>query len=149
MNAHWRAPAGLHVASARLPVEGELPSFGGATGWINSPPLTAAGLRGQVVLVDFWTYTCINWLRQLPYLRAWAGKYTGHGLVVIGVHNVAIPAAVSVFPHEIYKAPRSWAERAYPKLIYFNEVDAGCHFAAWQEPALFSSELRAAFRSLR
>ena len=58
-------------------------------------------------------------------------------------------AAVSVFPHEIYKAPRSWAERAYPKLIYFNEVDAGCHFAAWQEPALFSSELRAAFRSLR
>ena len=66
-----------------------------------------------------------------------------------GVHNVAIPAAVSVFPKEIYKAPRSWAERAYPKLIYFNEVDRGCHFAAWQEPALFSSELRAAFRSLR
>ena len=87
MNAHWRAPAGLHVASARLPVEGELPSFGGATGWLNSPPLTPAGLRGKVVLVDFWTYTCINWLRQLPYLRAWAGKYTGHGLVVIGVHT--------------------------------------------------------------
>ena len=87
MNAHWRAPAGLHVASARLPVEGELPSFGGATGWLNSPPLTPAGLRGKVVLIDFWTYTCINWLRQLPYLRAWAGKYTGHGLVVIGVHT--------------------------------------------------------------
>jgi thiol-disulfide isomerase/thioredoxin len=87
MNAHWRAPAGLHVASARLPVEGELPSFGGATGWLNSPPLTPAGLREKVVLVDFWTYTCINWLRQLPYLRAWAGKYTGHGLVVIGVHT--------------------------------------------------------------
>ncbi len=66
-----------------------------------------------------------------------------------GVHNVNIPAAVSVFPNEIYKAPHSWAERAYPKLIYFNEVDRGCHFAAWQEPALFSSELRAAFRSLR
>ena len=87
MNAHWRAPAGLHVASARLPVEGELPSFGGATGWLHSPPLTPASLRGKVVLVDFWTYTCINWLRQLPYLRAWAGKYTGHGLVVIGVHT--------------------------------------------------------------
>ena len=87
MNAHWRAPAGLHVASAQLPDEGELPSFGGATGWLNSPPLTPAGLRGKVVLVDFWTYTCINWLRQLPYLRAWAGKYTGHGLVVIGVHT--------------------------------------------------------------
>jgi hypothetical protein len=62
---------------------------------------------------------------------------------------VAIPAAVSVFPKEIYKAPRSWAERAYPKLIYFNEVDRGCHFAAWQEPALFTTEVRAAFRSLR
>ena len=87
LEAHWRAPAGLHVASARLPVEGELPSFDGATGWLNSPPLTPAGLRGQVVLAGFWTYTCINWLRQLPYLRAWAGKYSGHGLVVIGVHT--------------------------------------------------------------
>jgi thiol-disulfide isomerase/thioredoxin len=87
MNIRWRAPAGLHVASARLPDEGELPSLDGATGWLNSPPLTPAGLRGQVVLVDFWTYTCINWLRQLPYLRAWAGKYSGHGLVVIGVHT--------------------------------------------------------------
>jgi pimeloyl-ACP methyl ester carboxylesterase len=66
-----------------------------------------------------------------------------------GVKGVAIPAAVSVFPNEIYKAPRSWAERAYAKLIYFNEVDRGCHFAAWQEPALFAGELRAAFRSLR
>jgi pimeloyl-ACP methyl ester carboxylesterase len=66
-----------------------------------------------------------------------------------GVHNVAIPAAVSTFAHEIYKVPRSWAERAYPKLIYFNALDRGNHFAAWQEPALFSSEVRAAFRSLR
>jgi pimeloyl-ACP methyl ester carboxylesterase len=65
------------------------------------------------------------------------------------VKNVSIPAAVSTFPHEIYKVPRSWAERAYPKLIYFNELDRGNHFAAWQEPALFSGELRAAFRSLR
>jgi len=65
------------------------------------------------------------------------------------VKGVNIPAAVSVFPHEIYKAPRSWAERAYPKLVYFNELDRGNHFAAWQEPALFSGELRAAFRSLR
>ena len=87
MNLPWRTPAGLHVASARLPVEGELPSLDGATGWLNSPPLTPAGLRGKVVLVGFWTYTCINWLRQLPYLRAWADKYAGHGLVVIGVHS--------------------------------------------------------------
>jgi pimeloyl-ACP methyl ester carboxylesterase len=63
--------------------------------------------------------------------------------------GVAIPAAVTVFPHELYQTPRSWAERAYPKLIYFNEVDRGCHFAAWQEPTLFTAELRAAFRSLR
>jgi hypothetical protein len=56
---------------------------------------------------------------------------------------------VSVFPNEIYKAPRSWAEKAYPKLVYFNELDRGGHFAAWQEPGLFSAELRAAFRSLR
>jgi thiol-disulfide isomerase/thioredoxin len=87
MNAYWPAPAGLHAASGTLPVEGELASFGGATGWLNSPPLTAADLRGKVVLVSFWTYTCINWLRQLPYLRAWHGKYSGLGLVVVGVHT--------------------------------------------------------------
>src|ERR1700723_747738 len=87
MTARWRAPAGLHTTSARLPVESDLPSFFGATGWLNSPPLTPADLRGKVVLVGFWTYTCINWLRQLPYLRAWAGKYSGDGLVVIGVHT--------------------------------------------------------------
>jgi thiol-disulfide isomerase/thioredoxin len=70
-----------------LPVEGSLPSLAGATGWLNSPPLTAADLRGKVVLVDFWTFTCINWLRTLPYLRAWADKYHDHGLVLIGVHT--------------------------------------------------------------
>jgi pimeloyl-ACP methyl ester carboxylesterase len=63
--------------------------------------------------------------------------------------GVSVPAAVTVFPKELYQAPRSWAERAYPNLIYFNEVDRGGHFAAWQEPQLFSEELRAAFRSLR
>jgi thiol-disulfide isomerase/thioredoxin len=87
MNARWRTPAGLHVASARLPVEGELASFDAATGWLNSEPLIPAGLRGKVVLVNFWTYTCINWQRQLPYVRAWAEKYSGDGLVVIGVHT--------------------------------------------------------------
>ena len=87
MTVHWLAPAGLHTSAARLPLEGDLPPFGGATGWLNSPPLTPDGLRGKVVLVNFWTYTCINWLRQLPYVRAWAGKYSGQGLVVIGVHT--------------------------------------------------------------
>jgi thiol-disulfide isomerase/thioredoxin len=84
---HWPVPAGLHSASIRLPVEGGLPSFEGATGWLNSPPVAAPDLRGKVVLVNFWTYTCINWLRQLPYVRAWAGKYSGQGLVVVGVHT--------------------------------------------------------------
>jgi thiol-disulfide isomerase/thioredoxin len=79
--------ATTHPAAVQLPVEGSLPSLAGATQWLNSPPLTTAGLRGSVVLVDFWTYTCINWLRQLPYLRAWAEKYKDHGLVVIGVHT--------------------------------------------------------------
>jgi thiol-disulfide isomerase/thioredoxin len=87
MNERWPAPAGLHTSSVRLPVEGTLPSFDGATGWLNSPPLTPADLRGKVVLVNFWTYTCINWLRQLPYVRAWAAKYADHGLVVLGVHT--------------------------------------------------------------
>jgi len=63
--------------------------------------------------------------------------------------GVTVPAAVSVFPRELYQVPRSWAERAYPKLIYFNELDRGNHFAAWQEPELFTTEVRAAFRSLR
>jgi pimeloyl-ACP methyl ester carboxylesterase len=63
--------------------------------------------------------------------------------------GVSIPAAVSVFPKELYQTPRSWAERAYPNLIYFNEVDRGGHFAAWQEPDLFADEVRAGFRPLR
>jgi thiol-disulfide isomerase/thioredoxin len=79
--------ARMHPAGVRLPVEGRMPSLEGATEWLNSPPLTAAELRGKVVLVQFWTYTCINWLRTLAYLRAWAEKYQQHGLVVIGVHT--------------------------------------------------------------
>src|SRR6185503_13031921 len=65
----------------------DLASLGGATAWFNSPPLTAADLRGKVVLIDFWTYTCINWLRTVPYVRAWAARYREQGLVVIGVHT--------------------------------------------------------------
>jgi thiol-disulfide isomerase/thioredoxin len=74
-----------------LPVEGHMPGFDGATGWLNSEPLTAEGLRGKVVLVDFWTYTCINWLRTLGYVRAWAEKYEDQGLVVVGVHTPEFP----------------------------------------------------------
>ena len=70
-----------------LPVEGSLPSFDRATGWLNSEPLTPRALRGRVVLIDFWTYTCINWLRTLPYVRAWDAKYRAPGLTVVGVHT--------------------------------------------------------------
>ena len=70
-----------------FPVEGELPGFDGATAWLNSAPLTPAGLRGRVVLVSFGTYTCINWIRSLPYVRAWADKYAGQGLAVVGVQT--------------------------------------------------------------
>ena len=68
-----------------------MPGFEGATAWLNSPPLTPEDLRGKVVLVDFWTYTCINWLRTLAYVRAWAEKYEERGLVVVGVHTPEFP----------------------------------------------------------
>ena len=74
------------AGTADLPVEGQLPDLGGATAWLNSPPLTPAALRGKVVLVDFWTYSCINCLRALPYVKTWYARYRDQGLVVIGVH---------------------------------------------------------------
>jgi thiol-disulfide isomerase/thioredoxin len=80
--AHW-----LAGDAGELPIEGRLAPFDGATGWLNSEPLTPEGLRGRVVLVDFWTYTCVNWLRTLPYVRAWASKYEKAGLTVVGVHT--------------------------------------------------------------
>ena len=83
-------------AVLELPVEGQIPSLGGATGWLNSPPVMADSLRGKVVAVDFWTYTCVNWLRTLPYLREWAHKYEDRGLVVLGVHTPEFG-----FEHEI------------------------------------------------
>jgi cytochrome c biogenesis protein CcdA/thiol-disulfide isomerase/thioredoxin len=74
------------AAAEALPIEGQAPSLSGAIEWLNSPPLTNEALRGKVVLVDFWTYSCINCLRAIPYVRAWAEKYKDQGLVVIGVH---------------------------------------------------------------
>jgi hypothetical protein len=84
--------------AAELPVEGELPSFDGATAWLNSEPLTPAGLRGKVVLVEFCTYSCVNWLRTVPYVRAWADRYGEDGLVVIGAHTPEFQ-----FEHDIEK----------------------------------------------
>ena len=88
-NRLFRGP--VHPAAAQLPVEGSLPALDGATGWLNSSPLSAEGLRGRVVLVQFWTYTCINWLRTLGYVRAWFERYRDQGLVVIGVHTPEFP----------------------------------------------------------
>jgi thiol-disulfide isomerase/thioredoxin len=143
MAAHWRAPAGLHVASARLPDEGELPSFEGATGWLNSPPLTAAGLRGKVVLVDFWTYTCVNWLRQLPYVRAWAEKYSRHGLVVIGVHTPEFS-----FEHNADNVRRAVQDMrvTYPVAID-NDYAVWLAFGNHYWPALYFADARGRIRN--
>ncbi|AHX12412.1 cytochrome C biogenesis protein [Dyella jiangningensis] len=96
------APQPVVKAGAPLPIEGELPSLGGATQWLNTTPLTASSLRGKVVLVDFWTYSCINCIRSLPYVRGWADKYKEHGLVVIGVH--APEFAFEKQPQNVIKA---------------------------------------------
>jgi thiol-disulfide isomerase/thioredoxin len=142
MKPHWPMPVGLHMASARLPVEGELASFDGATGWLNSPPLTPAGLRGKVVLVDFWTYTCINWLRQLPYVRAWAEKYAGQGLVVIGVHTPEFP-----FEHD----PEN-VRRAVQDMRVSYPVPLDSNYAVWRAfdnyywPALYFADARGQIR---
>src|SRR5918992_1937162 len=89
----------------------QVPSLGGATGWLNSEPLGPAELRGHVVLVNFWTLTCINWLRQEPYVRAWSQAYRDDGLIVIGVHTPEFS-----FEHEIERVRQATKERAidYP-----------------------------------
>src|SRR5918998_543117 len=84
-----------------------MPPLDGATGWVNSDPLGPADLRGHVVLVNFWTWTCINWLRQEPYVRAWAQAYRDDGLVVIGVHTPEFS-----FEHDVEGVRRATAERA-------------------------------------
>jgi thiol-disulfide isomerase/thioredoxin len=84
--------------SVDLPVEGELPELDGANAWLNTEPLTPAGLRGKVVLTEFCTFSCVNWLRTLPYVRAWAEKYRDHGLVVIGAHTPEFK-----FEHDVEK----------------------------------------------
>jgi thiol-disulfide isomerase/thioredoxin len=90
---------------SRLSLEGRFPPMEGATGWLNSPPLTPDALRGKVVAVDFCTYTCINWLRTLPYVRAWSENYADQGLVVVGVHTPEFS-----FEHDAENARRALAE---------------------------------------
>jgi thiol-disulfide isomerase/thioredoxin len=156
MTAHWPVPAGLHRASIRLPIEGELPSFDGATGWLNSTPLTTTGLRGKVVLVNFWTYTCINWLRQLPHVRAWAAAYSGLGLVVVGVHtpefgferdadNVrrAVRERMIDYPVAIDSDYAVWSafDNHYWPALYFADVDGLIRHHHFGEGEYQSSEI--------
>ena len=142
MTAPWRTPAGLHTSPARLPVEGRLPSFEGATGWLNSPPLTAADLRGKVILVNFWTYTCINWLRQLPYLRAWAGKYADHSLALIGVHTPEFG-----FEHDLANVRRAAADMRidYPVAVD-NDYAVWSAFDNHYWPALYFADAQGRIR---
>jgi thiol-disulfide isomerase/thioredoxin len=109
------------VASS-LPFEGRMPPFDGATAWLNSEPLTPEGLRGKVVLVEFLTYTCINWLRTMPYVRAWHQKYQDHGLVVIGVHTPEFP-----FEKDIENVRRAVTDMQIPFPI---AVDS--NYGVWQ-----------------
>src|SRR5947209_1096667 len=122
MNINKLLLATRHPAAIHLPIEGELPSLSGATAWLNSPPLSAADLRGHVVLIDFWTYTCINWLRTLPYVRAWAEKYQEHGVVVIGVHSPEFP-----FEHDLENVRQAAKDM---KVSYPIAIDND--FAIWQ-----------------
>ena len=111
----------LGVAAADLPVEGTIGSFEGATNWINSRPLTPAGLRGHVVVVQFWTYTCINWLRTQAYYRAWSQRYRDTGLITIGVHTPEFQ-----FEHDLENV--RWAVQAR-KIDYPVAVDSD--YAVW------------------
>ena len=118
-----------------MPVNRELASLERATEWLNSPPLTAAALRGKVVLVDFWTYTCINWLRTLPYVRAWAEKYRKQGLVVIGVHSPEFS-----FEKDLNNVRRAVKDMRidYPG----RGRQRPCHLARVQEPILAGAVFR-------
>jgi thiol-disulfide isomerase/thioredoxin len=110
-----------------------MPSLGGATGWLNSEPLGPAELRGHVVLVNFWTLTCINWLRQEPYVRAWSQAYRDDGLVVIGVHTPEFS-----FEHDIDGVRQATVERAidYPVAVD-NDYEVWSAFANHYWPALY------------
>jgi thiol-disulfide isomerase/thioredoxin len=128
--------------NVRLSHEGTMPSLAGAIEWLNSEPLTTGGLRGNVVLVDFWTYTCINWLRTLSYLRAWEEKYREHGLVVIGVHTPEFP-----FEHDLENVRKLVKELrvGYPVAID-NDYAVWDAFSNRYWPALYLADAEGAIR---
>jgi thiol-disulfide isomerase/thioredoxin len=124
------------TAMAALPVEGMLPDLGGATAWLHTAPLTPAGLRGKVVAVQFCTFSCVNWLRTVPYVRAWAEKYRDDGLVVLGVHSPEFP-----FEHDLEKIGSALGQMG---VEYPVAVDNG--FSVWRAldnaywPALYLAD---------
>jgi hypothetical protein len=105
-----------------LPIEGRMPAFDGATTWINSAPLTPASLRGQVVLVSFGTYTCINWIRSLPYVRAWADRYASDGLRVVGVQT----------PEFVFEGDLDNVARAIKEMDVRYPVAVDNRYAVWE-----------------
>jgi thiol-disulfide isomerase/thioredoxin len=125
-----------------LSMEGHLPSLDGATGWLNSAPLTAADLRGRVVLVQFWTFTCINWLRTLPYIRAWAEKYENDGLLVLGAHTPEF-----WFEHDLENVRRAVKDMQieYPVAVD-NDYAIWDAFANRYWPALYFVDAEGAIR---
>lgn len=113
---------GAHKSLTALTDEGPLPDLGGAIGWLNSAPLNHKSLRGKVVLVDFWTYSCINSRRPLPYVKSWAKKYKDAGLVVIGVHT----------PEFSFEKERGNVENAVRDLKVTYPVAIDSSYAIWQ-----------------
>src|SRR6202041_127195 len=116
------APANASAAEPVLPDEGPMPDLSGAVAWLNSPPLTREQLRGKVVVIDFWTYSCINCLRALPYVEGWAEKYKDAGLVVIGVHT----------PEFAFEKERANVEKAVRDLKVNYPVAIDSDYMIWQ-----------------
>jgi cytochrome c biogenesis protein CcdA/thiol-disulfide isomerase/thioredoxin len=122
---HEKQPTVVAASAVAMPAlddEGVMPDLGGATGWINSPPLSAKSLRGKVVVIDFWTYSCINCLRALPYVEGWAEKYKDAGLVVIGVHT----------PEFAFEKERSNVEKAVRDLKIAYPVAIDSDYNIWR-----------------
>ena len=129
-------------ANGRLSFYGNMPSLAGATEWLNSGPLTAADIRGRVVVIDFWTFTCVNWIRTAPYRRAWDERYRGYGLTVIGVHTPEFP-----FETEAKGVRAAINER---RIVYPVAVDSD--YAIWSAfanrywPALYVADAEGTIR---
>ena len=122
MTGTVRRAASGNGGDAAPPVEGDMPSLSGAVAWLNSPPLTPQQLRGHVVVIDFWTYSCINCLRTLPYLRAWDQRYRDHGLIIIGVHT----------PEFAFEKDEANVQRAVHDLDIHYPVAIDNNYAIWR-----------------